>query len=281
ARRRRRVRSRAGAIAASPVREIAAIDVPLLPQQLQSLFDPLPDVVFFVKDADCRYAHVNQTLIQRLGLPRREDILGKSVLELYPASLSATYIAQDRRVLAGEVIENLLELQLYPNRMRGWCLTFKQPLYQDGRIAGLIGISRDLGQPDNQHSSYARLQQAVSHMQAHFHDPLRVQTLATIAGVSVSQLERLFKRVFQITPQRDASRTPLGPAREGRPRRGGTPDRPPGEGGRSHGPPRANVPSLWPRSRRTAHQREGPPPAMLRHHGPGHRVWTGLSNTAR
>lgn len=201
ARRRRRVRSRAGAAAAPPVREIAAIDVPLLPQQLQSLFDPLPDVVFFVKDADCRYAHVNQTLIQRLGLPRREDILGKSVLELYPASLSATYIAQDRRVLAGEVIENLLELQLYPNRMRGWCLTFKQPLYQDGRIAGLIGISRDLGQPDNQHSSYARLQQAVSHMQAHFHDPLRVQTLATIAGVSVSQLERLFKRVFQITPQ--------------------------------------------------------------------------------
>src|SRR5690606_38603330 len=141
ARRRRRVRSRAGAAAAPPVREIAAIDVPLLPQQLQSLFDPLPDVVFFVKDADCRYAHVNQTLIQRLGLPRREDILGKSVLELYPASLSATYIAQDRRVLAGEVIENLLELQLYPNRMRGWCLTFKQPLYQDGRIAGLIGIS--------------------------------------------------------------------------------------------------------------------------------------------
>ena len=158
-------------------------------------------MVFFVKDADCRYAHVNQTLVQRLGLRGREDILGKSVLELYPPSLSGTYIAQDRRVLAGEVIENLLELQLYPNRTRGWCLTFKQPLSRDGRIVGLIGISRDLGQPDSRHSSYARLQQAVSHMQAHYHEPLRVQTLASIAGVSVSQLERLFKRVFQITPQ--------------------------------------------------------------------------------
>ncbi|MGJ4730883.1 helix-turn-helix domain-containing protein [Luteimonas sp. SDU101] len=180
---------------------MAHIDVTLHPEQLQSLFDPLPDVVFFVKDADCRYAHVNQTLIQRLGQRRREDILGKSVLELYPPSLSGAYIAQDRRVLAGEVIENLLELQLYPNRVRGWCLTFKQPIRRDGRVVGLIGISRDLGQPDSQHSSYARLQQAVSHMQAHFHDPLRVQTLATIAEVSVSQLERLFKRVFQITPQ--------------------------------------------------------------------------------
>ena len=184
-----------------PGPEIEAIDITLQPGQLQSLFDPLPDVVFFVKDAQCRYVHVNQTLIQRLGLRRREDIIGKSVLELYPASLSAAYIMQDQRVLAGEVIENLLELQLYPNRVRGWCLTLKQPIRQDGRIVGLTGISRDLGQPDSQHSSFSRLQQAVSHMQGNFSDPLRVQTLADIAGVSVSQLERLFKRVFQITPQ--------------------------------------------------------------------------------
>lgn len=179
----------------------APIDAILPPGQLQSLFDPLPDVVFFVKDTQCRYVHVNQTLIQRLGQRRREDIIGKSVLELYPPSLSATYIAQDQRVVDGEVIENLLELQLYPNRRPGWCLTFKQPLRRDGLIVGLVGISRDLGQPDSLHSSYARLQQAVAHMQAHFHEPLRVQTLATIADVSVSQLERLFKRVFQITPQ--------------------------------------------------------------------------------
>jgi AraC-like DNA-binding protein len=158
-------------------------------------------VVFFVKDTECRYVHVNQTLIQRLGMRRREEIIGRSVLELYPASLSSAYIAQDLRVLGGEVIENLLELQLYPNRTRGWCLTVKHPLRRDGRIVGLVGISRDLGQPDSQHSSFGRLQRAVSHMQAHFHDPLRVQMLADIAGVSVSQLERLFKRVFQITPQ--------------------------------------------------------------------------------
>ena len=183
------------------VPETTAIDFPLPPGQLQDLFDPLPDVVFFIKDDQCRYAHVNQTLVRRLGLRGREDIIGRSVLELYPASLSATYIQQDRRVLAGESIENVLELQLYPNRRRGWCLTFKQPLHGDGRIVGLVGISRDLGQPDSQHSSFARLQRTLAHMQAHFDEPLRVHTLARIAGISVSQLERLFRRVFQITPQ--------------------------------------------------------------------------------
>ena len=38
-------------------------------------------------------------------------------------------------------------------------------------------------------------------MQDHFHEPLRVQLLAQKSGVSVAQLERLFKRVFQLTPQ--------------------------------------------------------------------------------
>ena len=165
------------------------------------LFDLLPDVLFFIKDTQCRYTHVNQTLTQRLGIRRREDILGKSVLELYPPALSTRYILQDRRVLKGEVIDNVLELQLYPNRTTGWCLTRKQPLEDDGRIVGLIGISRDLGRPDSRHSSFAQLQDAVEYMQGHFHETIRVQTLAGKAGVSIAQLERLFKRGFQVTPQ--------------------------------------------------------------------------------
>lgn len=177
------------------------MDITLSPQEFQGLFDPLPDVVFFVKDTECRYVQVNQTLTQRLGMKQRADIIGKSVLQLYPASLAQTYIAQDQRVLAGETIENLMEVQLYADRKKGWCLTQKQPIYEGGRIVGLIGISRDLGQPDSQHSSFSRLQLAVDHMQKNFGEPLRVQTLAGIAGISVAQLERLFKRVFQLTPQ--------------------------------------------------------------------------------
>lgn len=158
-------------------------------------------MVFFIKDTECRYTYVNQTLTQRLGIKRREDIIGRSVLELYPATLAARYILQDRRVLRGELIENMLEVQLYPNRTTGWCLTLKQPVVEQGRIVGLIGISRDLGQPDSRHSSYERLHQTVDYMQGHFHEPLRVQVLAAKAGVSVAQLERLFKHVFQLTPQ--------------------------------------------------------------------------------
>nr|WP_238346156.1 AraC family transcriptional regulator [Luteimonas saliphila] len=171
------------------------------PDDLQNIFDALPDVVFFIKDHRGRYTHVNQTLVQRLGLKRRGDIIGKTVVELFPARLSGTYMMQDQRVLAGEVIENQLELHLYANRAHGWCLTFKQPIVIDGDIVGLTGVSRDLGQPDSQHSAFARLQRTLDHMQVHRGEPLRVQALARTAGVSVAQLERLFKRVFQLTPQ--------------------------------------------------------------------------------
>ncbi len=61
--------------------------------------------------------------------------------------------------------------------------------------------------PDSQHSSFKRLQHAIDHIQANFYSPLRMQTLADIAGVSIAQLERLFKRVFQLTPQQMLTKT--------------------------------------------------------------------------
>jgi len=177
------------------------IDIQLAPEELQPLFDACPDIVFFIKDEQSRYTHINLTLLKRLGVRQRDDVIGKMTNEVFPVQMGARYLAQDRRVLGGEVIENLLELQLYANRSAGWCLTFKRPLRQAGQVIGLIGISRDLGAPDRNNSSYARLQRAVEHMQAHYNTPLRISTLATIAEVSVAQLERLFKHVFQITPQ--------------------------------------------------------------------------------
>lgn len=157
--------------------------------------------MFFIKDHECRYTHVNTTLMQRLGMKSRDELIGKTTLQLFPSRLGDAYMQQDRRTLRGEVIENQLELHLYQNRAPGWCLTFKQPLFDGPHIAGLIGISRDLGLPDKRHSSFTRIQSALRHMQSNYGSPLRVQGLAEIAGVSVAQLERQFKRVFQLTPQ--------------------------------------------------------------------------------
>jgi hypothetical protein len=131
---------------------------------LQDIFDVLPDVVFFIKDREGRYTHVNLTLVRRLGMKSRTELIGKTALQVFPARLGGGYVVQDRRALGGEVIENQLELHLYANRAQGWCLTFKRPLTNGKGIVGLIGISRDLGMPDSRHSSFACLQRALEQL---------------------------------------------------------------------------------------------------------------------
>lgn len=168
---------------------------------LQSLFDVLPDVVFFVKDAHGRYSHANLTLVRRLGLKRREEVLGRTAAQVFPGVMGGRYAAQDNRVLQGEVIENQLEVHIFPNRAAGWCLTCKRPLRAAGTIRGVVGVSRDLGRPDGRHPTYQLLDRVLAYMKEHYAEALRAQTLADLAGLSVAQLERHFRRVFQLTPQ--------------------------------------------------------------------------------
>ena len=174
--------------------------------ELEGLFDALPDVVFFVKDAAGRYTHANLTLVRRLGLRRRAQVIGRGVAELFPAHMGGSYAAQDRRVLAGETIEDQLEVHIFPNRAPGWCLTRKHPLRGRGKVRGVVGISRDLGQPDGRHPTYDRLRRVIDHLQRHYADNVRIAELAELAGVSLAQLERHFRNVFQITPQQALTR---------------------------------------------------------------------------
>jgi AraC-like DNA-binding protein len=168
--------------------------------ELEALFDALPDVVFFVKDREGRYTHANLTLVGRLGLKKRSDVVGQRVTDLFPAGLGGPYAAQDRRVLNGELIESHLEVHIFPSRRQGWCLTCKRPLHLRDEITGVVGISRDLGQPDGRHPTYDRLRRAITYLQQHYAGNVRMQTLASLADLSIAQLERHFRRVFLLTP---------------------------------------------------------------------------------
>src|SRR4051812_14098952 len=99
------------------------------PMFSEALFDALPDVVFFVKDARSRYAAVNQTLVQRCGCKLKENLIGRTAAEVFGAPYGDTWLAQDEAVLAsGNDIFDRLELHLYPDRDPGWCLTRKMAL---------------------------------------------------------------------------------------------------------------------------------------------------------
>ncbi|MNP21339.1 HTH-type transcriptional regulator ChbR [compost metagenome] len=102
----------------------------------------------------------------------------------------------------GHVLEGQLELHLYGSREPGWCLTHKRPLFsRSGEIIGLVGISVDLQSASDTHPAYQRLAAVDEYIRTHFHQPIALDELTEIAGISVAQLERYCKRVFHLTPR--------------------------------------------------------------------------------
>jgi AraC-like DNA-binding protein len=171
------------------------------PSFAERLFDRMPDVVFFVKDVERRYVVVNETLARRCGAASKAALVGRTSEEVFPAALGARYAEQDRRVLeSGAEIVDRLELHLYADGSRGWCLTHKVPLAGPGRrVAGLAGLSRDLHAPDESRAGYGGIAEAVLVLQARYDEPLRVEDLARVARMPAERFQRLVRRIFGIT----------------------------------------------------------------------------------
>ncbi|MDC8757132.1 AraC family transcriptional regulator [Janthinobacterium fluminis] len=177
----------------------------------EPLFDLLPDVVFFVKDLQGRYVVVNQTLANRCGLRDKAALLGRRAADVFPAAYAGNYHEQDQSILAGGPdIRDRLELHLYPDRDPGWCMTQKMALRDhSGRIVGLSGISRDLNMPDKAHPVYGRISAAADHIRDNYEQAIQLSDLARIAGLSASQIERYFQRIFHLTPRQMIIKTRL------------------------------------------------------------------------
>jgi AraC-like DNA-binding protein len=165
------------------------------------LFDGVPDIVFFVKDAHGRYMAVNDTLAHRCGLSGKDHAIGKTVEELYPPSLGDAFAKQDQKIIAcGNGIRDHLELHLYPGGRRGWCLTYKEPMVgRDKNIIGICGISRDLHTPDTQDGDYAAMSHTLEYIHSHFDEPLRLPALSEMAGLSVYQFDQRIRSLFHVT----------------------------------------------------------------------------------
>ena len=186
-------------IDASTVRAFETIGM----EAVEAIFDALNDVAFFVKDRDGRYLSINRTMVRRCGVRHKNDVLGKTALELFPRALAETYLAQDRLVIdQGTPIDKQLELHIYPGRSRGWCITKKMPLFgKDGAVVGLIGTSHDLGLLDDMHPAYRQIARIAQHISENYQQNISLKTLAEEAGLSLSRVERLFQKVFQHSPR--------------------------------------------------------------------------------
>jgi len=167
----------------------------------EELFDSLTDLVYFLKNARGQYVIVNQALVERCGLRDKRELIGRTADQVYPPPLGRSYRAQDDAIIqTGEPILNHLELQIYPGGGTGWCVTCKVPLRgRSGNVAGLVGISKDLRSTSESGEDYSSLAAVLRHIHAHYDEPLKIQNLAGMAGLSAYQFEQRMRKIFAIT----------------------------------------------------------------------------------
>jgi PAS domain S-box-containing protein len=135
---------------------------------LRTLIDALPDLVF-TKDTAGRFAMCNTAELDHLGLLREEQLIGKTVFDLYPQDLAERYHADDLQVLSGESVTNREEPSRDSAGDPRWHLTIKVPLRDAaGRVTGLVGMSRDITERKRAQDHQSRAQ--------------KLEALGTLAG---------------------------------------------------------------------------------------------------
>lgn len=178
---------------------------------LNDVFAGVPHVMFCVKDPQGRYLAVNQAFAERAGVAAAGGVLGRTAGDFFPADLVASYETQDHQVFTtGEPIRNELELILRPDGTRGWYVTTKTRLVDEGgETLGIVAVSYDLRAAAATDRHHTNLQAAIDLARRRYADPLKVADLAEAAGLSATQLERALRKAVGMSPKQLLIRTRL------------------------------------------------------------------------
>ena len=171
--------------------------------EVLDLLDLLVDVMFCMKDTDCRYLAVNSAFVRRTGRKSKRDVIGRRATDLFNAPLAQRYEEQDCRVFAtARPLRDELELIRREDGGLGWYVTTKLPVMardHGGGICGLVSISRDLRTPSSDDVSAQALRRVVEHVRERLSETIRVGDLAAAADLSKSQLERRMRAAFGLS----------------------------------------------------------------------------------
>jgi PAS domain S-box-containing protein len=122
---------------------------------LRSVIDGIADPVY-AKDAEGRYLLVNPAAASAAGL-RVDQVLGSTDAQILPGPLAASLRAADRRVMAAGLPDRSREELATPDGPRVY-QALKAP-WRDagGRIAGVVGVSRDVTEEERAEAERRRL----------------------------------------------------------------------------------------------------------------------------
>jgi PAS domain S-box-containing protein len=184
-------------------------------EQLIEMFDLLPDVLFWVKDSNHNFIHANQSFIEHLGVNNIEKIIGKTDYDFSPSHIAEQFIKDDEKILAGKSVTERLEMNINQSGNVGWFTTSKRPITDEkGKIIGSYGITRHLEKQAKVLSNIEAINVPVEYIRKNYHQQFTIEALAEVAFLSVSALERRFKKYLAKTPKQFINEVRLENARK-------------------------------------------------------------------
>ncbi len=182
-------------------------------RMLEVLFDALPEAHCFAKDRESRFLAANRSFLRLMGVSSLEDLLGRTDRDFSADFLADAFLADDRKVMeTGIPIVNQVELVPTGDSL-DWLTTTKIPLCdRTGKVVGLAGITRLTRDSDTLYRDHPEMHRIVDHIRTHYRKRILAVDLARVAGISVSSVERLFRKTFGITPNQYIKRTRLNAA---------------------------------------------------------------------
>jgi len=110
---------------------------------ITTLMDSIPDIIFY-KDLDGVYRGGNNAWARLVGKPK-DQLIGKTDLDLFPEELAKSFRAKDREMLASRQSRRNEEWVAYPDGRRALLDTLKTPwLDASGKVLGVLGICREI-----------------------------------------------------------------------------------------------------------------------------------------
>jgi len=185
------------------------------PHAVRAIFEHLPGVFFFVKDARGRHIAANSETFARFGIEREDELVGAMDERFFPAEWAKAFREDDQRVIrSGKPLINRLELWYNEQRNLDWFLTTKLPVRdRSGKVIGVMGITRR-DEDRMRHYDVREVTAAVQYARQHCGRNLTTTELARAAGVSERHLHRLLRSTLGLTPHELLLRTRIQSAAE-------------------------------------------------------------------
>ena len=170
-------------------------------EQHFAMLDLIPDTHAWIKDLHGCFVYGNRLFYERFGFSSLRGLLGKTDYDLAPASMAEKYCSDDAQVLKGGVVNDRLEMIPAEAQSGDWFLTSKWPIYNlEGHIIGSFGISRHLNKTEGTAVPFHELRAPIDYIYEHFASNISVESLARACNISVSALERRFRKHLKKTP---------------------------------------------------------------------------------